>query len=327
MNVARPPSAVPSLPRLAAFVFLLACSPAPGGATPVEPEVLRLGFSYAMFSGINENDARASIKTFATTIARERNIPADLEPRLYEGADAADAALRRREVNALGLTTIEYWLIRRQLDFGPSLMAVRDDDPAEHYVVLAHRAGPIATLADLRQQRLAIATGPRMSLASLWLDLELAHHHQPPAAELLERITEFPKPSKAVLAIFFRQIEACLVTRAVFETMVELNPQVAREVRIVAESPAFVPALFAISADFSPPFLAKLVREFTALHTSVAGEQVLTIFQTDHVAFRPESELQPAFTLLEEYARTFPEASAARFAAYRNPRAAAKSPP
>ncbi len=326
MKAARPPSAR-SLPRLAAAAFLIACGLPLGANTPAEPEVLRLGFSYAMFTGINENDARASIKTLATTIARERRIPADLEPRLYEGADAAETALRHGDVNALGLTTIEYWLIRRHLDFGPSLMAIRNDDPTERYLVLAHRSGAIATLADLQQHRLALATGPRMSLASFWLDLELARHQQPPAGELLERIAEFPKPSKAVLAVFFRQLDACVVTRAMFETMVELNPQVARELRIIAESPPLVPALFAISAYFPPDFHAKLVREFTGLHTSVAGEQVLTIFQTDRVAFRPESELQSAFSLLEDYARTFPTASAARFAAYRNPRAPAKLPP
>lgn len=327
MNVVRSSSVLLPLPRRAALAFVAAFASPLCADAPASPEVLRLGFSFAMFSGINENDARASIKTLATTIAHERQIPSDLEPHLYEGLDDAATAFRRGEVNALGLTTIEYWLLRRELAFGPSLMAIRRDDPSERYVVLAHRTSGVATLADLKHRRLATATGPRMSLARLWLDLELARQQQPPAVDYLARSVDFPKPSKAVLAVFFQQIDACLVTRAVFETMIELNPQVARELHVVAESPAFVPALFAIGGDFSPTFLERLLREFSALHTSVAGQQVLTIFQTDRVAFRPESALESAFTLLDDYARTFPETSAAQFAALRNPRGAAPTPP
>ena len=296
-----------------ALAVALGAAACGGAATPaVERETLRLGFTYSMFTGVNENDAKASIKALAATVSRERNIPADPDPLLFNGTEAVAAAVRTGAVDAVGMTTDEYAALAGDVRFDRFLMAVKDDDPTEEYVVLVHRAAGVTDMAGLKDKRLSVFVNPRTCLGPIWLEVLLARAGLPVTAEHFGRVTEWTKLSKPVLEVFFRQADACLVTRRGFATMVELNPQVGAQLAVLAASPAVVPSLFAFRADFSPSLKDRSLREFGVVHTSLAGQQALTIFQVGQVAERPVAALDSALALLADYARLRPEASAAR---------------
>jgi hypothetical protein len=101
-----------------------------------------------------------------------------------------------------------------------------------------------------------------------------------------------------VLPVFFRQSDACVVTRSGFETMVELNPQLGRQLKILARSPEVVPAVFCFRADYAAGFKEDLFAGVRDLHKSAAGQQVLTVFQSDKIEDQPMSCLDSALELL-----------------------------
>ncbi|HYP16890.1 MAG TPA: PhnD/SsuA/transferrin family substrate-binding protein, partial [Opitutus sp.] len=234
--------------------------------------------------------------------------------------EAVAAAVRNKEVNYVGLTTEEFAALDREVAFDRFTAAVVNGDKTETYLLLAHRASDLRSLADLRGKQLTLSPGPRLSLAPVWLDVELTRQGFPTAAEFFSRQVEFPKPAKAVLAVFFRQADACLTTRRLFDTMVELNPQVGQELRIVAASPGYVPSLFAFIADFPAELKEKSMREFSTMHLTPSGQQILTIFQTSETTELFRHELEPSLALVNEHARLCPAANAARRAALRRPR-------
>ena len=47
----------------------------------------RLAFTSSMFSEVNEADARAAMKVWIMTVARERNIAVDSEPHIFPNLD------------------------------------------------------------------------------------------------------------------------------------------------------------------------------------------------------------------------------------------------
>ena len=287
-------------------------APGEGAPPPVAKPTLRIGFTYSMFVGVNENDATASIRALSAVVSRESEIPADPTPQLFVGADAVVAAVAAGKVDAVGLTTEEFAAIKSEAGFDRFLMSVRENNPTETYLVLVHQESPAQSLADLRGKRLAIFTSPRMCLALPWLEVQLARQNLPAAAEIFGAIVDQPKLSKAVLDVFFKKNDACLVTRSGFSTMVELNPQLGTQLRAIAESVAMVPALFAVRTDFSEASKDRIVRVFAGVHRTPAGQQALTIFQVGQVAERPLSMLDSALSLLAQYAELRPEASAAR---------------
>lgn len=270
----------------------------PDTIQPLQVAVYRIGFSSAMFTEVNENDARAAVKVWGEQIAGEQNIPTDPVPAILKNMDALLGSLLEKKVDAVGITTIEYDQLKMYVDFSPIFVTSNSGSISERYVLLAHRQGPVKTLADLGGRTLAVHTNPRVCLAPLWLDTLLMRQGHPPAGGFTGRIVRETKLAKAVLPVFFGRADACVVTRSGFNTMAELNPQLARQLVPLAESPEMVPAMFAFRADFNPLYKAKLITGLRALKNSPAGQQVLAIFQSDDVDTQPLSCLDSALAMI-----------------------------
>lgn len=298
----------------------LAVAPAIGADDAPESDSIRPGFTYAMFYSVNENDAKAAMRSMAAEFARQSGLKGEPDPHLYDTYLAMAEGIRQREVNYVGITTEEYNVLRHLVAFDRFLCAINDGEVNETYLVLTHRSMAYASLSELKDRHLIVAPGPRLSLAPLWLDVELTHQGHAAANDFFQSVTEATKPAKAVLAVFFRQADACLVTRRMFQTMVELNPQLATELRITATSPGYVPNVFAFSAQFPADLKERSIREFVRMHESVAGQQILTIFQTRQTGELSPAALEPSLALIEEHTKICPQASAVRRARLLNPR-------
>jgi phosphonate transport system substrate-binding protein len=164
-----------------------------------------------------------------------------------------------------------------------------------------------------------VLSSPAMNLAAVWLDVELAKKSLPQTTKLVGKITEATKAAKTVLPVFFNQADACLITRRAFDTMVELNPQVGRQLRVIATSPDYIASLFGFLTDVPTELKEKTIRAFSRLHTTTIGLQTLTLFQTDTILECPVATFAPSLALLDEHARLCPEASAALITSLRDP--------
>ncbi len=261
----------------------------------------RVGFSSAMFTDVNENDAKAAVKVWGQTIAKERGIPTDPETRIFHDTSALAQALRDKSVDAVGITIIEYAAVSPEVRFAPIFVAYTGGRNREEFVLLVHRESGIERLTDLRTRNLTFHENSRVRLAQPWLDTLLIEAGGKSSAEWLGRITRASKLSKVVLPVFFRQGDACVVTRTSFETMCELNPQIGHQLKILARSPAVVPSVFCFRADYAPAFKEDLFAGVRELHKSVAGQQVLTVFQSDKLEDQPASCLDSALELLARH--------------------------
>ena len=260
--------------------------------------VFRIGFSSMMFSDVNENDAKAALKAWAQTIARERGVETDPDPSILTGLDELASALRNKQVDMVALLAEEYRALNAAVPLAPLFLAYLNGKVEEVVVLLAHRDSGIESVEDLKGRRLIIHRNPRASLAVCWLDSILLEKGLRPTAEFLGRADENSKLSSVVLPVFFRQSDACLVTRSGFDTMSELNPQIGKAIKVLAASPKMVPTLLCFRADYAPAFKDKLFAGLRDLHLSPAGQQVLTIFHSEKLGEMPASSLQSALDLL-----------------------------
>jgi ABC-type phosphate/phosphonate transport system substrate-binding protein len=276
---------------------------------PLAP--VRFSFSSSMFVDVNENDAKASMKVLAQTMGTERGIPVDSTIELYTGPEAIKKALQSELTDAITLPTSEYWLIRHDAPFGSLILGVKDGKSTEEYLLLVHRDSGIEKLGDLRGKSVIFFKSPRTSIAAQWAETLLLQGGLGRASTFWRQITSEAKLSRAVLPLFFRQVDACITTRDGYALMVDLNPQVGRQLKILATSPTVVPAAFFFRENYVSAYRSKLIQECSRIHETVAGRQVLMLFQSSSLQERPLSDLDSAMELLELHKRLCDEADRA----------------
>lgn len=265
-----------------------------------DSKTFHLGFSSTTFVNVNQNDAMAAIKVWARVFAKNLGIPTDPVPYLLNGVDDIRDAIRSRQVDTVALSVNEFWVLREDMDPKNFIVGITDGDIHEQYVLLVHPESAFTNVSDLMGKRLTILQNSRMNLARVWLETVMAEGGC--GVEKKITINQAPTISKAVLPLFFRQIDACVVNRRGYSTMCELNPQIGR-LKILATSPQVVPAGFCFRADYQDSIKESIIKNLDEFVATPAGKQIMTLFQTDALAIQSVSCLDSAFDLLEAHRR------------------------
>lgn len=277
----------------------------PADAAEKTASPFRMAFSTSMFSEVNENDVRAAMKVWIMTVANERNIAVDPDLLIFKSAETFAVSAQASTVDGVGVILPEYEVFRHLATFDRFALGVKDGSFTEEYLLLVHRNSAVQRLEQLQGKSLNVVQSSRMSLATIWLDTVLADAHLPRVANVFKRVNTETKVDRVALPVFFGQVDACLMTKASFEVMGELNPQIREQLRVVASSPAVIPTGFAFRADRVSLPRNQMVDAMTQLGETPAGRQILILTQADRIEEHPISCLDESLKLMEKHRRIF----------------------
>jgi ABC-type phosphate/phosphonate transport system substrate-binding protein len=285
------------------ILWLALCAAAETESPPRagQAQPFRLAFTPAMFTEVNEADARAAMKGWIMTVAKERNIAVDPDPQIFATLDELLAAARTNTLDGIGMVTPEFPLLNAGIKFDHLAVNETGNEITENYLLLVRQDSGIERFDQLRGRTLNVLNTPRTSLATIWLDTELLESGLPRCDEFFRQIDYNNKASRVTLPVFFRQADACLVTSNSFKVMGELNPQLAKQLRVVATSPELLPAFFAFAAQTDSPSRPQILKEMTRMKESPAGRQILTMVKADAIVEAPLSSLDGALKLLARH--------------------------
>ena len=103
------------------------------------------------------------------------------------------------------------------------------------------------------------------------------------------------------MPVFFRQADACIVTRQVFELSAELNPQLGKQLTAIARIDNLAPGIIVIDRRLPDDIRQKIRQTLLTLHEAPDGQQLLMLFQVRKlVPFKPEY-LKATEALFSEY--------------------------
>jgi len=254
---------------------------------------IRVALSSDSFTGVNHNDVLAAIKTWAQVILKQRGVAVEVKTRISDSPEELAEALRSGQTDAASIPTDEFLRLKEMPEF--IFLPTRKNSFTERYVILVHRNNGITNVANLRGRKLLLYNNPRMSLASAWVAALMGL----PITESVD-MTRIDNASRTVLPVFFRQADACVITSNVFEIACELNPQLQKELRVLATSPEVVPAVFFFRPGYASHGKDELVAAMLTLHDTPAGQQVLMLFQGDGMVKQPISCLEITRQLLQD---------------------------
>lgn len=270
-----------------------------------------LAMTVASLGPVHPVEAAAAFETYARAYATRVGAPADIGATVFDSlSDLREAALQGK-LKVLGLQAQDYFRLRKDIPLDPMFIAEKSGRSTESYVLLVRSDSEVNQLAHLIGKDLHIYAGTTMGMATIWLDVLLLEAGQPIIGHFFHSVQNHPKLSHALLPVFFNKVDACLVTRSGFETMVELNPQVGQQLQILASSVDLVPFVTCIRSDFTGPDRLDIENAYLQAHLNPLGRQALLLFGFDRMQPFRESAIQTAREMMDQYERLRRDASRA----------------
>jgi hypothetical protein len=136
------------------------------------------------------------------------------------------------------------------------------------------------------------------ALSEAWADVMLADAGVPRGQKAFAAVKIVEKKGQAAMAVFFRQADYAVESRSAFEAAAELNPQLGRELIVLARSPAFIPGMVCLSDRMGRDLQRRYVEKATRLHELPRYRQAFMVMRVTRLAEWDPRYLDSARALL-----------------------------
>lgn len=265
--------------------------------------VLTAAISIDTLAGANVNDARAAYKVWIREVTRQ--LPsgiAQMDPEIFISSEEMIRSIRQGTIECFGITALEFVKVADLVD--PDFLVLQDylADGLE-YVLLVHNNSQFKKVADLRGAQLLTHFHRDMVLAQAWLGALLAGNSQPSAERFFgsQKLTD--NLNQVLLPVFFRRADAACIARRNWETAIELNPQLGRDLRALAISPKLVPLVIAFRRGCSADGRKSLIESILKVGSLTGGQQIVSLYQAHGFVVRPTSVINSTLEMVRQYER------------------------
>lgn len=273
-----------------------------------ERRPFHLGFTTSVFGDVNHDDARIAMQLWTEELAALFVDGFKGIAHIYADPDKAVQAAQSGQLMALNLLTPDFVALHEDADLTPMIIGVfNDGSTTERYVLVVRSDSSRRSLAALRDAQVRVGTPATNTLPLMWLDIELQSQGFRPSTEHF-RLQQAESNSSAILPVFFGQAQACVVTERALHTQGELNPQIARELTVVAHSPRLLTAVLSFTPACDDSLRKVILTSTAELHQHPRGRQVLELFGLARIRPFQDTDLTTTTALVAAYNALSPTA-------------------
>jgi ABC-type phosphate/phosphonate transport system substrate-binding protein len=252
-------------------------------------EIVRYGFKQDSLSEVSNNDAKVAFEVWGTKLAQKFNYQMEIKASIYETLPALLSAVKGKNCDILGLSSLDYLKLSKTVKLDPFYVVIRGNDVLEKYVLVTNRKNNHRSLATLKGKKLNIVRDSMGDLSIVWVDTILMEKGLPQSSSFFASVTKMEKSNKALLAVYFGEADACIITRNSYAISAELNPNLERNLSVLAESKGLLGGLTCFMAHCNREIKDAMNETFMNIHKEPEGAQILTLFRVTQLSpFKPE---------------------------------------
>jgi len=265
-------------------ILLLAAPPSPMAAERFRTAV---GFSVSTFLELDKERALSITSLWSSLVARKWGGTASTV--VFRSVPEPEKSIQSKNVDLLVLLPSEFVELKGKTTLEPLFVSAKGKDIFNRLVLVVRRDSGYRSVSDLKGKTVIQPLGLYGNGRNLWLDTLLMRKGIKKPESFFSKSRQVLKPSAAILPVFFRKEDACIVTRLNLQVMSELNPQLSKELQVLEESPPRPSSVIAVRKEL-PARHKEIVREvLSTLDRDAQGKQLLTLFRMDRlVPYRPE---------------------------------------
>jgi ABC-type phosphate/phosphonate transport system substrate-binding protein len=264
---------------------------------------LRIGFTGSAFQDVTNTDIKAAVSVLIQKVAWKHFGKG--ESRFYETLPEMAADLKDRNIEVLATPVEEFMELRKHLPIDPLLISSSDNGTEMEMILLVRKESGIRSFRDLRGRSIVMPQrNPRcLGMYMAWLETLVMVEGSKGVNTYFSSVKETRTAANAIMPVFFRQADACIVTRQVFELTAEMNPQINRELAIISRKGKLSQGVIAVDRRLPEERRQRLLQAFLTLHQTPEGQQLLMLFKVRKLVPFVPGYLKGTETLFAEYHR------------------------
>ncbi len=265
--------------------------------------LFRTGIIQNAMINTDPRDAKAVMEVHSREISRLIGIALDVRVILFTEMDAMTAALRKGELELAAIPSVDYLRIRKTVPLIPSFVGINSEGPGNTFVLITRKDSGFRSFSDLKGKSIMVPSTTKYESCHLWLEVLLMKHEKNDIHTFFSNVKEVPKLNNAIMGVFFKQADSAIVTRAGLSTSSEMNPQLAAQITVLAESPNMSDAVVCLMPGTSEKLRTKIYNAMLQLNETKSGKQIYTIFQNNGIAPFKAEYLDGLENLISEHKR------------------------
>ncbi len=270
---------------------------------PGKVQVYGVAFLRSMYNDVNYNDAKAALKVYIDELQKKLLNGYKMKPVMYDNVEDLLKNYSKENLADITLTPLDFLKYKSRLSLYPVLVASGYNSPFENYLILIRKDSDIKNIKDLADKKFGMIQTGENSVPLMWLNVELNNKHSY-KKNFFKRVILGKSESKLILSLFFNQIDACLVSKTSFETMIELNPQIKNQTRILCTSPGYLTEVSSFTKKFNESkFSTDLFNTLLKLDDYSAGKQLFALSKTAKIIPYKEEYMYNIKKLIHDYSK------------------------
>lgn len=292
---------------LSAGILLIISSSTAGQNKLPEELNLRLGTMAYINSEMSRADVDATLKIYIEEF-RKRFLQRGIKKitfdfRTYENTAELEQDIIKNEINVFTISSPDFYKFKNRELYKPILTAATSHlSKFDNYILLTGSSA--GNLSQIGTDEIHISTTTPNQARIMWTELILAEKNKSKKIHFIEtHLTE----ANLILSVFFRKAKYAVVSKAVFELVSELNPQIKKELKILAESQELINTFlgYKTGEDVDIAMIDILISVAKDLKEDPVGKQVLNLFKIDRMEPLSPEEMKSTENLIYQHNSLF----------------------
>ena len=168
-------------------------------------------------------------------------------------------------------------------------------------VLVTRKQDNFKSIKDLKNKIISYTNSS--DIVRLFIDTTILRHVNIPAENYVGSIELKNSGSAALIALFFNQVDVAVVYDDEYELAKELNPQVANETKVLAESDEIVTAILGVKGDVAEQRKDLFVNQLIDVHERPKGENLMDLLGASRFIRLDVKDLSSVDKMLNDYKR------------------------
>ncbi len=250
---------------------------------------IRIGISSKAFSNVPKTDMKIATRVLARKVASKTF--GAVESRIYDSPMDIEQDLKLNKIDVLAMTPDEFLHLRSRVSIEPAIVTVVGNSHEVELVFLVRKDSGFKGIAELQGRNVALPSLDAQygAVYRTWVEALVMKEGAASLDGFFSSVKEATSSSQAIMPVFFRKTAGCAISKQAFEVASELNPQLSRDLKVIARIGGLAGGLIVFRKDLSEENKQKTRQALLDLDKDQEGRQLLMLFHLNGLApFRPE---------------------------------------